>query len=95
VAITIREYISASKNNWQALLLDNGEIFHSQQYALDIVDRVGAGDSFAAGLIYGHLNNLAPQKALQFAVAASALKHSIEGDFDLVNLDEVNALLKD
>ncbi len=92
VAITLRESLSASDNNWAAMLLGEGGCYYSKNYAVHIVDRVGGGDSFGAGLIYGLLNNFGEQKALEFAVAASALKHSIEGDFNLVSAAEVQRL---
>ena len=82
VAITLRESISASKNGWSAMLLDNQDCtspYLSKKYDIDIVDRVGAGDSFAGGLIYGMLNILNSKEALEFAVAASCRKHSIPG----------------
>lgn len=92
VAITLRESISANDNNWAAMLYADGQAFFSKKYALRIVDRVGGGDSFGGGLIYGFLQNMKPQDALEFAVAASALKHSIESDFNHVSLDEVKKL---
>ena len=94
VAITLRESLSASDNGWSALLwdADAGTMFSSQRYELRVVDRIGAGDSFAAGLIYGLLAGRAPSDALRFAVAASALKHSIPGDFNRVTVAEVDRL---
>lgn len=92
VAITLRESISASDNRWSAMLFDNENHYLSKQYEIHIVDRVGGGDSFAAGLIYGLLNYKSKQEALEFAVAASCLKHSIEGDFNEVTVSEVEAL---
>ena len=92
VAITLRESISASDNNWSAMLYKNNKAYFSKKYSLHIVDRVGGGDSFGAGLIYSLLNNYDEQKAIEFAVAASALKHSIEGDYNMVSLKEVEAL---
>jgi 2-dehydro-3-deoxygluconokinase len=97
VAITLRESYSASKNGWSALLLDNHDCitpYMSQKYVIDIVDRVGGGDSFASGLIYGMLCKSNSKEALEFAVAASCLKHSIPGDFNLVSIDEVEKLIK-
>ena len=93
VAITLRGSISASKNTWSAIYYDGFEIYKANEYSIDIVDRVGGGDSFAAGLIYGVLNNMESQKCIDFAVAASCLKHSIEGDFNHVSIEEVNTLL--
>jgi len=91
-AITLRESISANDNNWAAMLCTGDDFFFSKKYAVHIVDRVGGGDSFSAGLIYALLQNMPPQEALEFAVAASCLKHTIEGDFNLVSADEVKKL---
>ncbi|GHT67687.1 hypothetical protein FACS1894110_13630 [Spirochaetia bacterium] len=91
-AITLRESISANDNNWAAMLYDNGQAYFSKKYAVHIVDRVGGGDSFGAGLIYAHLNKLGPQESIEFAAAASCLKHSIEGDFNQVSAEEVKKL---
>lgn len=93
VAITLRTSISASDNDWAAMLYSGGKAYLSKEYHLRIVDRVG-GDSFGAGLIYALLNQYNPQDAIEFAVAASALKHSIEGDFNRVSVDEVMKLAK-
>jgi len=96
IAITLRESVSASHNGWSACLHDGQHFLTSRRYDIThIVDRVGAGDCFAAGLIYGMLNELASQETLDFAVAASCLKHSIPGDFGRVSVAEVNALLKE
>lgn len=95
IAITMRESVSADHNNWSAVLNTRKEFLHSKRYEIhNIVDRVGGGDSFAAGMIYGmkELMQNSPQEALEFAVAASCLKHSIPGDFNLVNKEEVLAL---
>lgn len=97
VAITLRESFSASKNGWSALLLDDKDCktpYRSHRYEIEIVDRVGGGDAFASGLIYGLLTKTNSKDALEFAVAASCLKHSIPGDFNLVGLDEVEKLVK-
>ena len=94
VAITLRESISASDNNWSAMLYAGGNAFFSKKYAVHIVDRVGGGDSFGAGLIYSMLNGAYAQDAIEFAVAASCLKHSIEGDYNLVSVAEVEALAR-
>ena len=92
VAITLRGSISASDNQWAAMLYSNGEAFFSPTYNVHIVDRVGGGDSFGAGLIYSLLSNYDEQRAVNFAVAASCLKHSIEHDFNLVSVSEVESL---
>lgn len=89
VAITLRESISASENRWSAMLFDGNDYYFSKKYHMHIVDRVGGGDSFGAGLIAASLIGYHPQELINFAVAASCLKHSIEGDFNLVSLDEV------
>ena len=93
VAITLRESISASDNNWAAMLYADGNAYFSKTYAVHIVDRVGGGDSFGAGLIYALLCGYENQKAIEFAVAASCLKHSIETDFNYVSVDEVTTLM--
>ncbi|HEX8465755.1 MAG TPA: sugar kinase [Abditibacterium sp.] len=93
VAITLRESYSADKNGWSAMLLHENQILNSKKYELQIVDRVGGGDSFAGGLIYGLATGKSGQDALEFAVAASCLKHSISGDFNLVSVGEVEALM--
>lgn len=92
VAITLRESISANDNNWSAMLYDGGGFYFSKKYKMHIVDRVGGGDSFGGGLICALLNGYDSQSAIEFAVAASCLKHSIEGDFNLVSMDEVQKL---
>ena len=76
------------------MLYTDNKAYFSKKYAMHIVDRVGGGDSFGAGLIYSLLNNYEPQQAIEFAVAASCLKHSIEGDYNMVSLDEVMKLAK-
>jgi len=92
VAITLRTSISANDNNWAGMLYDGKDYYFSRSYSIHIVDRVGGGDSFGAGLIYACLNDYAPQEAIEFAVAASCLKHSIEGDVNMVSVDEVKKL---
>jgi 2-dehydro-3-deoxygluconokinase len=96
VAITLRESLSASDNGWSAVLWDNtrSQFLQSQRYDVRLVDRVGGGDSFAAGLIYGLLTGREPDAALRFAVAASALKQTIPGDFNRVSVAEVDRLAK-
>lgn len=94
VAITLRESLSANDNNWSAMLYDGNDYFFSKKYKMHIVDRVGGGDSFMGGLIYGLLTYTTDdQKALDFAVAASCLKHTIYGDFNQVTVDEVEKLM--
>ncbi len=94
LAITLRESESASYNRWSACLHTQDGFLLSRKYEIThIVDRVGAGDSFAAGLIYGLTHLQSPQEALEFAVAASCLKHSIPGDFNRFAADEVQALI--
>lgn len=92
VAIALRESLSANDNNWSGMLYDGDNFYFSKQYLMHIVDRVGGGDSFGGGLIHSILNNFDSQKAIEFAVAASCLKHSIEGDFNQVSVEEVLAL---
>ncbi len=92
VAITLRTSISANDNKWAAMLYENGKCYFSREYLMHIVDRVGGGDSFGAGLIYACLKGYNPEETIHFAVAASCLKHSIEGDFNLVSKEEVEKL---
>ena len=93
IAITLRESRSADENGWSGCLHTGKEFLVSRKYEIrDIVDRVGSGDTFAAGLIYGLTNLPTPQEALEFAVAASCLKHSIPGDLPLLSVAEVKAL---
>jgi 2-dehydro-3-deoxygluconokinase len=94
VAITLRESFSANDNGWSAVLWDGAQerLLRSQRYELRIVDRIGGGDSFAAGLIYGLLAGRTPDDTLRFAVAASAIKHTIPGDFNRCTVDEVDRL---
>ena len=89
VAITLRESLSANDNNWSAMLYDGNDFYFSKKYKMHIVDRVGGGDSFGGGLICASLNGYDSQATIEFAVAASCLKHSIEGDFNMVSMDEV------
>ena len=94
IAITQRESLNADHNLWSAVLYDGSRLFVSRKYDItDIVDRVGGGDSFAAGLIYGIMNCGDDAAALEFAVAASCLKHTIEGDFNRVTVREVESLM--
>jgi 2-dehydro-3-deoxygluconokinase len=92
VAITLREPL-VWRAPWTAIVWQDGEVYRTKSYEVEIVDRLGAGDSFAAGLIHGLLEGDV-QKAVDFGVAASALKHSIPGDFAWVTRDEVEAMLK-
>jgi 2-dehydro-3-deoxygluconokinase len=93
--ITLRESYSADRNGWSACIYNGEQFFVSRRYEItDIVDRVGGGDSFAGGLVYGLLTYEEDQKALEFATAASCLKHSINGDFNRVTVPEVEALMK-
>ncbi len=94
IATTLRESHSASDNGWSALIYDGNEFYQSEKYAIHIVDRVGGGDSFAAGLIYGLIKTNDFKYALEFAVGASALKHTIQGDFNLATVDEVETLIQ-
>lgn len=95
IAITMRESKSADHNNWSACLFNKDGSFVSKKYQMtDIIDRVGGGDSFAAGLIYGLNTYDDAQTALEFAVAASCLKHSINGDYNRVSVSEVNSLMQ-
>lgn len=94
VAITLRSSISANDNDWAGMLFNGENYCFSKSYHLHIVDRVGGGDSFGGGLIYALLNGKSTQEAIDFAVAASALKHSIEGDFNRVSVSEIEKLAK-
>lgn len=91
-AITLRESISASDNNWSACLHNGSEFLLSKKYKIHIVDRVGGGDSFASGLIYGLASGKSDRDALEFGVAASCLKQTIPGDYNLVSVQEVELL---
>ena len=92
VAITLRASISATDNNWAGMLYDGEKAHFSTTYPIHIVDRVGGGDSFGGGLIYGMLTGKASQDIINFAVAASCLKHTVERDFNLVTVSEVESL---
>lgn len=94
VSSTLRESYSASDNGWSAMLYDGEKSYLSKKYDVRIVDRVGGGDSFASGLIYGLVTEMPLGDALEFAVAASALKHTIPGDANLVSKEEVETLMK-
>ncbi len=93
VVSTLRESFSATHNGWKALIYDGKEFYQSKRYDINpIIDRIGGGDSFSGGLIHGLLTKSTQGEALEFAVAASALKHTINGDFNLVSVEEVEAL---
>ena len=94
IGITLRESISASDNNWSAIYSDNGDIFIVNKYSIHMVDRVGGGDAFSAGIIYGNINEMSSEDTLNFAVASSALAHTIHGDLNLVTLSDVNSVVK-
>jgi hypothetical protein len=94
VSSTLRESFSATHNGWKALIYDGTHFYESKRYDIEpIIDRVGGGDSFSAGLIHGLLTKDNQAEALEFAVTASALKHTINGDFNLVSIEEVEALV--
>jgi len=96
VAITLRESFSASRNGWSAMLFDSKEdrAYFSRHYDIQIVDRVGGGDSFTAGIIYSLLTEKDNESAIEFATAASCLKHTIEGDFNRTSVEDVTQLLE-
>ena len=94
VAVSLRRSISASDNEWGAMLYSGGEPHFSRTYPIHIVDRVGGGDSFAAGLIYGMLHGFDAQKTVEYATAASCLKQTIEMDFNLASVEEVTRLME-
>jgi 2-dehydro-3-deoxygluconokinase len=93
VVSSLRESYSASDNGWSACIYDGKEFYHSRKYNVRIVDRVGGGDSFAAGLICGLIDGKNMKDALEFGVAASALKHTIPGDYNLVTRADVETLV--
>src|SRR5215216_5496255 len=94
IASSLRESHSASDNGWSALVYDGNEFYHTRQYEVRIVDRVGSGDSFASGFIYGLVTGMPMKDAAEFGVAASALKHTIPGDLNHATLNEVTELMK-
>ena len=94
VAITLRESQSASRNGWSGMFYQDGRAYFSRRYEIDIVDRVGSGDAFAAGLIYGMMKGLEPQETIEFAAASGCLKHSVPGDFNVVSVAEIEALAR-
>jgi 2-dehydro-3-deoxygluconokinase len=95
VSITLRESISATANDWSGMLYDGKRFYASRKYHIDpIIDRIGGGDAFSSGIIYGLLTGQDLQETVEFAAAASCLKHSIHGDFNLVSFDEVMELVR-
>jgi len=94
IASSLRESYSASDNGWSALVYDGTDYYHTKEYKVRIVDRVGSGDSFASGLIYGLVTGMPMAEAAEFGVAASALKHTIPGDLNHATLTEVKELMK-
>lgn len=95
VVSTLRESFSATHNGWKAMIYNGTDFYESRRYDINpIVDRVGGGDSFSGGLIHGLLTMSTQGEALEFAVAASALKHTVPGDFNLVSIAEVEALAR-
>lgn len=95
LAFTERRTINANRNKIFGLLYDGKDFAHSHEYTMDMVDRVGGGDAFAAGIIYACSQNFSLSDTISYAVAASALKHSVEGDFNLVSVNEVLRLMRD
>lgn len=94
IAITLRKSISASVNDWGGMLYTEGRAYFSPEYTIQIIDRVGGGDSFAGALVYALNSGYEPQRAVDFAAAASCLKHTLEYDFNLVSLEDVNSLMQ-
>lgn len=92
VASTIRDNVSASENRWSAMLYDGANFYMSKEYDMNIIDRVGGGDAFAAGLIYSQMTGMSMQDSVGFAAAAGCLKHSVEGDCNLASVEEVRLL---
>lgn len=95
IVSTVRESKSASDNLWSALVYDSDEFYRSKQYKIRIVDRVGGGDSFASGFIYGLITGLSMREATEFGVAASAIKHTIPGDLNHATIAEIQSLMDD
>ena len=94
VAITLREDLSVWRNNWTAIAFQDGKIFRDKKYEVEIVDRVGAGDSFTSGFLYGWIRLKDIQKGVQYGNAFAALKHTVPGDFNWNTLDEVENQIK-
>lgn len=94
VAITLRESFSANRNGWSAVLYHGGDFFVSRKYDMTVLDRVGGGDSFSAGLIKAFLSKMTPSDAVEYAVACSCLKHTVNGDFHIIEHNEIMQILK-
>ena len=94
VAITLREDLSVWKNNWTAIAYQDGKLYKDRKYEVEIVDRVGAGDSFTSGFLYGWIREKDVQKGVQYGNAFAALKHTVPGDFNWTTLEEVETQLK-
>jgi 2-dehydro-3-deoxygluconokinase len=93
VAITLRENITVWRNNWTAIALADGKIYEDQKYEVEVVDRVGSGDAFAAGFLYGYLTGKGIEASLKYGNAAALLKHSCPGDLAWFTLEEVEKLM--
>lgn len=94
LATTLRESPSASETYWSGMLYDGERLFGSRRYRIQVVDRVGGGDAFSGGIIYGLLTGMPPQETVEFAAAASCLKHTIHGDVNLASIEEVRRLME-
>ena len=94
VAFTLRRSMTASENLWRAMLYQNGQSYFSRQYSIHLVDRVGGGDAFSAGLLYGLIHRFDPQHTLEYAAAAGCLKQTIEQDFNLSSAEEIEQLVR-
>ena len=94
VAVTLRESISANENNWSGIISDGKTCLTSRKYKINILDRIGAGDSFAAGIIFSLLKNYSLENSINFATATSCLKHSIYQDFNIVSENEILLLMQ-
>ncbi len=94
VAVTLRKSVNASINNFSGIYFDGKDFFRSKDYSINIIERVGSGDAFAAGLIYALCNKFDGQKSVEFAAAAGVLKHTIEGDYNMISAEEVERLAK-
>ena len=94
VAFSMRESFSASRNGWSGLIYDGRHVYQSKKYDIQLVDRVGGGDSFAAGIIYGLINGMTAKNTIEFATAASCLKQTIEGDYSRATVEDINLLIE-